>query len=1002
MSLGQTTSWPAVDSPEYQAQKLAGTLEGSSPGGPVQEIPGNVFPGSGGSVSPLAGCACYTEPDATWNTLNLCDDCSSGLINLPFNICFYGSTANSLYINANGNVSFNSPYSTFSPPPLPSAGQAIIGPFWADVDMSNGTVGKVRYKVTPTAIYVNWVNVGFYPANGSLRNTFSVIITNGNDASIGIGNNVAFCYKDMQWTTGSASGGSGGFGGIPATVGANWGTGGQFIRIGTFNAPGNTYNGPNVVSQVGWLKYKSFKFNVCNNVNAPPVLIGANVPGYTFQPDTCNAVNGGVILPIPGAPGICVGQTVSGSLTFTGPESNQQVTVSAATIPGLTITGTSGSTATLSFTYTPPPGTNGPQTFVVMAQDNGIPIGSTNIPVTLYVTEPPYYPTITGPDNICPGGTAGLSVAQTFDTYIWSGAAAGNTQNITGPNGVYNVTVKIGGCTLTASKTVGLFTPPVPVISGNNRVCAGQTSVLSTTIPYTNYQWSTGDMTPVAHAGTGTHTVQVTDANGCRGTSQPFTVTEYTAPVIQATPGNVSCRGLSDGSLMVLVGGATGNETIVWAHDPSETSFTATGLAAGTYTFTVTDANGCTWPGSGTVTEPQPLQLAVQTVNVTCPGGNNGSATGTATGGTAPYTYTWNNVGNGTGTSAGYTQGTYTVSVTDAHGCTVQDQFTLTETSTTPSFSSTSVIESCPGASNGSINLTVSGGNPAFTFLWNNGDTAEDPQQLAAGHHSVTVTDVNGCPFSYSADVGVGANLELNYVKADVLCHGNLTGSILIQPVTGIAPFTVLMNGVPASLHNMNLGAGHYSFYLTDVNGCYFSFESTVTQPTALVVDSTYDRIGLGDVVNLHIAASGGVPPYAYQWTPASYLSCTDCTSPLCYAVHSTAYTIAVTDANGCVSQGRARVEIDDSPIFAPASFTPNGDGLNETFLVSIAGVKNFEMRIFSRWGDKVFESDDIYKGWDGKVNGKPVESGMYVYKIYVRLINGNEKEFHGNLTILR
>lgn len=1004
MAMAQT-NFPAVDSPEYQQQKANGTLQGSVPGAPGSVIDGStsVFPGGGGSVSPLAGCACYVEPDASWSTLNLCDDCSSGLINLPFNICFFGNTDNSLYINANGNVSFGQPYGIFSPPPLPSPGQAVVGPFWGDVDMANGTIGVIRYKITATALYVNWVNVGYYPANGSLRNSFSLILTNGNDASIGIGNNVAFCYKDMQWTTGGASGGVNGFGGIPATVGANWGVNNQFIRIGTFNAPGTTYNGPDVVSQVSWLDYKSFKFNVCNNVNAPPVLISGNFPGYSFQPDTCNAINGGVMNPVPGNGGICVGQTIGGALTFTGPENGQNVTVTAVGPPGFSTSGGTGTTATLNMTYTPTPGTNGMQTIVVTAVDNGNPSQSTTITLFVNVTSPPYYPTISGPDNVCAGQTVTLAVNEFFNSYSWSGAATGSGQNITGPAGTYNVTTVIGACTLSTSKTVGLFTPPVPVIVGNAQVCSGQTTTLSTSMPYVNYLWSTGDMTPVTQAGVGTHTVQVVDTNGCTGTSAPFTVTEYQQPAIQTSATNVSCNGLSDGELLVMMGGFTGNEQIHWDHDPNLSTFIATGLAAGTYTFTVTDANGCNWPGSGVVTEPAPLQMTVSTINVTCPGGSDGAADAAATGGTSPYTFIWNNDSTNTGNyGSGFSMGTYPVEVTDDHGCTLQQNFTLTEISTTPVITSTALIESCPGAANGSIDLTVSGGNPGFTFLWNNSDANEDPQGLAGGTYTVTVTDVNGCPFTHSQAVGTGANLALNQAVTDVLCFGDQTGSIVIQPITGIAPFTVLMNGAPAALNNQNLGAGYYSFYLTDVNGCYFSFDATITQPTPLVVDSTYTEINLGDVVDLGIFASGGVPPYAYQWFPPTNLSCTDCTSPTCYAVNTTPYMVEVTDANGCVSYGQAMVEVNESPTFAPLSFSPNGDGLNDQFLVSIAGVKDFQIAIYNRWGERVFTTDNIYEGWDGKINGKLAEGGVYVYKIYTRFINGKEQELHGNITMLR
>lgn len=993
-----------VDSPEYQELKESGNLGIVLPGPPATVTPGTSWGmGNGGTVTPLAGCDCYIEPDATWSTLQACDDCSSGLINLPFQFCFFGQTANSFYINNNGSISFNSAVPTpFSPPPLPSAGQAVLGAYWADVD-TRSNLGQVRYKITPTAAYINWVNVGYYNTQGNMRNTFSLVITNGNDPSIGIGNNVAYCYRDMQWTTGSASGGQGGFGGTPATVGANWGVNNQFIRIGTFNAPGVTYNGPDIVSQVSWLDNKSFKFNVCNSVNAPPILISGTFPGYVFRGDSCNAINGGTMVPVAGSNGICVGQTVTGTLSFTGPENNQSVTVVATGPPGLSTTGGTGTTANLNITYTPTQGTSGPQTITITATDNGNPVRSTVMTLVVNVTSPPYYPTIGGPDNVCPGNPVNLTVNEVFDTYRWSGAATGTTRNISGPTGTYNVTTTIGPCTLSVSKTVGLFVPPVPVISGNAQVCAGQTTTLSTTQPFTAYQWSTGDLTPVSQAGAGSHTVQVTDGNGCQGTSAPFVVTEYTRPLIQTDAVNVTCNRVSDGRLTVLLGTPTGTETIRWDHDAAVTSFTATGLAAGIYTFTVTDANGCTWPGSGTVTEPPVLQMTLATTNVTCPGGSDGAASATVTGGTLPYLYSWN-----TGASDSYAavqglaQGTYPVTVTDANGCSVSQTFTLTEISTTPTITSTSAIESCPGGADGSIDLTVTGGNPYFSFLWSNSDTNEDPQDLGNGTYQVTVTDMNGCTFTHSEYVGVGENLTINTAVTDVLCFGKHTGSIVIQPVTGIAPFSISMNGAPAGLNNQSLPAGNYSFYLTDVNGCHADFNATIDQPTLLKVDSTRADINLGDVLDLEILASGGVPPYTYQWLPPQYLSCVDCTSPTTYAVNTTSYSVVVTDSHGCVSYGEAYVEVRPSPTFAPASFSPNGDGLNDVFLVSIAGVKDFEMNIYDRWGERVFHSDNIYEGWDGKVNGKVAESGVFVYKIFTRFINGKQEQMHGSIMLLR
>jgi hypothetical protein len=174
-SLSLLAQTPEVDSPEYNLQKANGTLQNYLPGNPAIITLGSPF--GNPPLSPLSGCDCYTEPDATWSTLQACDDCSSGNITIPFNFCLFGASYSSIYINNNGNISFGTPYGTFSPVVFPNANFIMVAPFWADVDTRNN-LGQVRYKITSTALYVNWVNVGYYSMQGDKRNTFSVILTN--------------------------------------------------------------------------------------------------------------------------------------------------------------------------------------------------------------------------------------------------------------------------------------------------------------------------------------------------------------------------------------------------------------------------------------------------------------------------------------------------------------------------------------------------------------------------------------------------------------------------------------------------------------------------------------------------------------------------------------------------------------------------------------------------------------------------------------------------------
>ena len=151
------------------------------------------------------------------------DDGSTAEMPLDFDLEFFGETHEGVFINNNGNLSFGGGFSAYSAEGFPIADFPMIAPFWGDVDTRDNAGGVVYYRSEPNRFVVTWDNVGYYNSNDDLLNTFQVILTDGSDPLIGLGNNVCFSYGDMQWTTGDASYGEGGFGGVPATVGANKG-----------------------------------------------------------------------------------------------------------------------------------------------------------------------------------------------------------------------------------------------------------------------------------------------------------------------------------------------------------------------------------------------------------------------------------------------------------------------------------------------------------------------------------------------------------------------------------------------------------------------------------------------------------------------------------------------------------------------------------------------------------------------------------------------------------
>jgi hypothetical protein len=246
-----------------------------SQGGPCIDLPAGTADGSG-----MDGWLYAIDPEHN-------DNFSSEKLGMGFSFSLYGepygkdatSPNDEVYINNNGNLSFKSPLTTFSSTGFPSD-TTIIAPFWADVDTRND-LGHTWYKdfsslaSSPRNVFaVTYENVGYNDLEGDKLNSFQMLISDGTDELMGIGNNICFCYEHMEWTTGAASGGTDGFGGIPATVGANKGDNSQFFQIGRFDEAGSDYDGPNGSSDgVGWLDNKSFCFDA-SLANIPPIPIG--------------------------------------------------------------------------------------------------------------------------------------------------------------------------------------------------------------------------------------------------------------------------------------------------------------------------------------------------------------------------------------------------------------------------------------------------------------------------------------------------------------------------------------------------------------------------------------------------------------------------------------------------------------------------------------------------------------------------------------------------------
>ncbi|MEZ4992557.1 MAG: T9SS type A sorting domain-containing protein, partial [Saprospiraceae bacterium] len=508
-------------------------------------------------------------------------------------------------------------------------------------------------------------------------------------------------------------------------------------------------------------------------------------------------------------------------------------------------------------------------------------------------------------------------------TYAWSNGVT--TEDISGLTaGTYTVTVTdASGCSDEATFTIN--EPEVLVIdtdatvvtdAGCNAEATGSIDLMVSggTEPYT-YAWSNGATTEdISGLSAGTYTVTVTDANGCSDEAT-FTIDEPEVLVINldATAiDDVTCNGDATGSINLVVSGGTEPYTYVWSN--GETTEDISGLPAGTYDVTVTDANGCTETGSFTIEEASDLVIdlaATIVTDVDCNGDATGSIDLVVNGGTPAYTYVWSN-GATTEDLSGLPAGTYDVTVTDANGCTETASFTIDEATDLVVEVDGTVVHNvaCNGDASGSIDLLVSGGTPAYTYAWSNGATTEDLSGLPAGTYSVTVTDSKGCTETASYTINEANDLVIDLdaiILTAVDCNGDATGAIDLVVDGGTPAYTYAWSNGATTEDISDLTAGTYDVTVTDANGCTETGSFTIEEASELVID--LDATVVTDVDcngdasgSIDLVVTGGTMPYTYAWSNGE-------TTETISSLTTGTYDVTVTDANGCTETGSFNIE---------------------------------------------------------------------------------------------
>ncbi len=525
---------------------------------------------------------------------------------------------------------------------------------------------------------------------------------------------------------------------------------------------------------------------------------------------------------------------------------------------------------------------------------------------------------ISSTEVTCPGaanGTASVSVNGGTGpyTYLWS--TFQTTDSIGGLSGgtYYVIATDAHGCKFEDSVVITQPNPFNLVISGPNALCSGNTVNVTLTVtggtPNYGFSWNGGTYTTqnLMGVGAGKYVVIVTDTNSCTATDS-ITITQPAALTLSDTVTNVSCAGAGNGSITLTIGGGTTPYSYLWSN--GDTTATAGNLGGGNYTVVVTDANLCTIGGTFTVNEPNALSGSISSTEVTCPGVANGTASVSVSGGTGPYTYLWSTFQT-TDSISGLSGGTYYIIATDAHGCKFEDSTVITQPAAfVINLNVTNAL--CHGDS-GSINLTVNGGTPNYTYSWNGGIyTTQNLNSVPAGTYTVVITDANHCTVSDSATITQPTALVLNGTAVSVACAGGHDGSVSITVNGGVFPYSYLWSNTDTTQNINGLNGGTYTVTVTDANGCKITASFTINEPTALTSTISGTNVTCPGEANgtASVSASGGSQPYTYLWNTFQ-------TSDTIIDLAGGTYYVIVTDNNGCKNE-------DSIFITQPAPFVIN------------------------------------------------------------------------------
>ena len=628
-------------------------------------------------------------------------------------------------------------------------------------------------------------------------------------------------------------------------------------------------------------------------------------------------------------------------------------------------------------------------------------------------------------------GTIDLTVigGSSAYTFSWTGpnGFTATTEDLTGLfAGTYTVSINDGYC-VPIELTFTLTQPPELLVQQDpaltiNLLCFGDSNgavgiqITQESVPPYDYELYDGNgnlITSITDSTNlnpqftglfaGTYSVLVTDTNGGTKTVTGLVVSQPNDIVITPTITEITCYGANNASISLTVSGGTGPYQANWSN--LATGFFQDNLAAGSYTITITDANGCSKPITINIDEAPIFTINPIVVNISCFGANDGSINLNLIGGQAPVTLTWSD-GSTSGTVRNNLgPGTYTVSISDGTPCFINRTFIIVEPQPLVLSATVQNALDCLNPNSGEINLVVSGGTPPFTYVWSNGATTEDLTGITNGNYAVVVTDSRGCIKTASYTVSRPQPLTVILEQdTQVDCATGVITNVFEAYVSGgMPPFIISWSsGTVTGVNNELMTTtqdGLITVTITDAIGCTTSESITISNPIignagftqGSFAYTTYGIYSINDPIQFTNTATGDFISVAWNFGDGTF---SNEENPIHTYIQEGNYVVTqtVTYPFGCVSVYTISLIIEKGYLLlVPTAFTPNNDSLNDTFRPVTKGLKNVRLDVYDTWGSLIYsETGIVLRGWDGTIKGVKAENGNYNCKVSAETFYGN------------